>query len=302
MAKTKVVLSGIYYPMAILRYFENAFNRCDDIELFTVGPDTGNFIPWKGGMYLPQKYAKAPNLEIPNQKNIDIRAVEGRVKDRFGDFDLWIQVDADYHLNGKPSIGKHFYIATDPHCVKYDYQRTQADVFFNMQDYYSQVGDVYLPYAYDPEWHTPPTAEVEKEFDVSLLGLMYDQRVKVFNQLKKLGYECYHDTGPVFSEARNIYHRTRVGFNWSSLKDLNARVFELLAMGVPSVMNRVPDINKFFQHEVNMLMFDTEDEAVNKIVFLLKNPSWASELAQNGLEAVKPHTWDERVNYVLSYL
>ena len=39
-----VVLTGIYYPLAILRYFEAALRRAD-VNLFTAGPYTATRIP-----------------------------------------------------------------------------------------------------------------------------------------------------------------------------------------------------------------------------------------------------------------
>lgn len=298
---TRVVLSGIYYPMAILRYFEGALRSRKDVDLITVGPYTANHIPWKGGMFVPEKYAKAPDYEIPLRKGIPLAAVEAKIEE---DYDVWIQVDADFHLTGKPTGPgvKHFIVGTDPHCVNYDYQRTTADVFFNMQKCYSNEGDVYLPYAYDPVWHSPPVEPVEKVYDVALVGLMYDHRRAVIEALRARGHKIYFDTGPIFEEARDIYHRSKVGFNWSSLYDLNARAFELLALGLPTVMNKVPDIDLFFQENVDYAAFSTASQAVKQIEQLLEMPDLGDIRAMYGLAAVKPHTWGARVEQLLSYL
>ena len=69
----KIVLSGMYYPVAIVRYFEAALRRRPDVELFTMGPFTGTFIPWNGGMNLKPEYAKAPDLELPMDLKIGIK-------------------------------------------------------------------------------------------------------------------------------------------------------------------------------------------------------------------------------------
>jgi hypothetical protein len=55
MVKKTVVLSFLFYPMAIGRYFEAALKRHDDINLITVGPYYGNMIPWNNWMALRQK-------------------------------------------------------------------------------------------------------------------------------------------------------------------------------------------------------------------------------------------------------
>lgn len=296
----KIVLSGIYYPMAILRYIEKALKQRQDLDIITVGPYTGNKIPWKGGMYVPEKYAVMPDYEIPFQKNIPIQAVEAKIEE---DYDVWIQVDADFNLMGRPTRAKkHIYIGTDPHCVNYDYQRTKCDIFFNMQRVYAKEGDVYLPYAYDPDHHCPPVKPVDKVYDVALVGLMYDHRARVIDKLKKRGLNVYFDTGPIFDEAKAIYHKTKVGFNWSSLNDLNARAFELLAFGLPTVMNTVSDMPLFFAPGMDYVSFDGIESAVNNILYLLDNPARMEELSKNALETVEPHTWGKRVEQLLSYL
>ena len=58
----RVVVSGIHYPLSMMKYFITALQRREDIELFTVGPFTGTYIPWAGGMQLPAKYVKQPDL------------------------------------------------------------------------------------------------------------------------------------------------------------------------------------------------------------------------------------------------
>ena len=64
MDKIKIVLSYAVYPMALAKYFEAALRARDDVELLTVGPYTGQSIPWNGGMTLPVKYSKPPNIPL----------------------------------------------------------------------------------------------------------------------------------------------------------------------------------------------------------------------------------------------
>ena len=37
----------------------------DDVALWTVGPYFGNWIPWNGGMRLPDRYVYTPHLPLP---------------------------------------------------------------------------------------------------------------------------------------------------------------------------------------------------------------------------------------------
>lgn len=291
----KIVLSGIYFPMSILRYFEKALKRRNDIELFTVGPYTGTWIPWSGGMHLPQKYAIQPDMPFPlDDTRLSLAYVE-----RILPFepDLWIQVDAGYHFKGNPVKGKNIIIGTDPHVLNYDYQRQIADTFYCMQDFYKQANDKYLPYAYDPDWHKPE--DQPHNYDVALIGLHYEQRNRLVTALRSRGINVLYDLGPSFDEARVLYNQAPIGLNWSSLQDLTARVFELLGMKRLAIVNDVPDLPKFFQDGKDLITFVGLEEAIEKVMYYHTHPHEAKAIAEQGYETVKPYTWDARVAQIL---
>jgi len=70
-------------------------------------------------------------------------------------------------------------------------------------------------------------------------------------------------------------------------------------MGKTAVVNRVSDLNKFFANETDLLVFDTLEEAVQKVMFCLEYPNMAQAIAKRGQQTVKPHTWDARVQQIL---
>lgn len=298
-----VVLSGLFYPFAILRYFEAALRRRDDVRLMTVGPYTACWIPWRGGMNLPQKYASRPDMAFPNTltfRSLPMSFVEAKLANtNFGPVDLWLQVDAGFYLDGHPVHGKNVLVATDPHALNYDRQRSLVDMFYCMQHTYAKTGDIYLPYAYDPIHHAPADDEVEIKHDCCLLGLHYPQRVELVKQLRARDISVKFDLGPIYEEARRFYNAARIGLNWSSLLDLNARVFELLGFGVLAVVNRVPDLDKFFTEGEHLVVFDNMNEAVEKVVFYLEHDQERERIAAQGHAAVLPHTWDARVAKIL---
>ncbi len=294
----KIVLSGIFYPMAILRYFEAALKRRDDVELFTVGPCTGAWIPWANGMHLPAKYAVQPDFALPKIQNyVPIGYVENQLP---WTPDLWLQIDAGFYLHGKPDAGKNVIVGTDPHVLEYGQQRTFADQFYCMQTPYMAAGDRYLPYAYDPKWHKPE--EQEENYDVCLIGLHYADRNQLVDRLRGHGLKVYYDLGPSFDEARALYNQAPIGLNWSSLQDLTARVFELLGMKRLAVVNKVPDLDTFFQDGQDLIAFDNIDEAVSQVIWYKENREEAQKIAEQGHETVKEHTWDNRIRTILSEL
>jgi hypothetical protein len=295
MTKKTLVLTSIWYPMSISRYFEIALRRRDDVNLITVGPYTGNMIPWNNWMALPSKYAIAPTITLPTGvPSVPISFIESQLPEKP---DLWLQIDAGFHLEGKPQNGKNCIVATDPHVLPYDRQRSFADTFYCMQDCYKKPGDVYLPYAYDPVYHAPE--KQERLFDVCLLGLHYQNRNLLVDSLMKNGVKVYYALGDVFDEARAIYNQAPVGINWSSKDDLTARVFELLGMRRLAVVNNVPDLPRFFRDGKDLVTFSVLHEAVEKILHYLANEDQLGAIARQGHETVKPHTWDARINTIL---
>jgi hypothetical protein len=296
--KTRVVLGGIFYPMAILRYFEAAFKRRADVELATVGVYTGRKIPWGSGMLMEEKYAIRPDIVVPGNPTTKcpIKWVERRLP---WTPDLWVQIDANYALIGRPFNGLNFIVGTDPHVLNYGSSRRDADTFFCMQRVYAKLGDIFLPYAYDSVWHAPLEPVDEPKWDVALLGLHYEQRDILVERLRAQGIIVKYDLGPVFDEAREIYRRARIGINWSSLKDVNARVFEIMGMGLPLVTNRLPDMGIHFKEGKHYLGFDDVEGAIVAVQKLLEDPGLAGDLAKAGQEAAKPHTYDARVGQIL---
>lgn len=296
----RVVLSGIFYPMAIIRYFEAALKRRPDVELHTAGPYTGPSIPWNGGMNLLPKYANPPDTATSLYSQgrpvpLPIGFMEQKLP---WTPDVWIQVDAGWHLRGRPAKAKNIIIATDPHVLDYSAQRQLADTFYCMQTPYMQDGDKHLPYAYDPIWHAPE--KQPQMFDACLLGLHYHSRDRLVAQLRARGMTVNYDLGPCFDEARALYNQAPIGLNWSSKQDLTARVFELLGMGRLAIVNEVPDLSRFFEDGKHLAVFKTIEEAVEKAAYYLDNPAERWAIMEAGLEAVQGHSWDDRVEEILS--
>jgi len=299
-----VVLSGIFYPVAILRYFERALRRNPNIDLKTMGPWTGRWIPWSGGMLLDEGIGTPPDVRFPGDQHhpvhTPIRFAEAQLAKLFPDWSpaLWLQVDAGFHLLGKPRQGFNAIIGTDPHVLDYTDAREMADKFFCMQCEYKAKNDIWLPYAYDPTVHFPEP-DTTKTLGGALVGIQYPQRVKLVEALRKRGFQIFADIGPSFDQYRKICTSARVGLNWSSLRDLNARVFEIAAMGIPLLTNSVPDLGTFFEAGKHIRVFTDQLSAIEQFTSLINEPAEAVQMAARALETVKFHTWDDRVEQVL---
>lgn len=294
--KLKIAFTYLAYPVAMARYMLDALCRRDDVEVLVSGPYSSTWIPWKSGIFLPAKYTRAPDFPLPSGSPMNYGWLAKQLP---WQPDVWLEGNAGMATQDRPP-GFYAVIGTDPHVIDYAKQRAEADVFFCMQTPYQKPGDIWLPYAYDPYWHTPTLVPwADREYDVSLVGLMYQHRTELMQRLTREGKRTFYDTGPAYDEAREIYHRTRIGLNWASRDDTTARVFELMAFGIPAVLNRVTDLGIMFKDGVHFAGFDTQEEAVSNIDYLLENFTAAQQMAERALEAVKPHTWDRRMALVM---
>jgi len=294
--KIKVLVLYIAYPFSIASYFLTALQKRTDIELKTAGQYTGNWIPWQGGMTLPMKYVVTPDIPLP-QSMIGQNVPYEMVKAQLGGWvpDLVLNIDAGCHWSAHPSDGFVATVATDPHCLNYDLPRSYSNAFFNMQKVYSKPGDSYLPYAYSPEYHYPDE-NVEKDTDAVLIGMPYPQRVEWVNALRSRGVSVIFENGPIFDEARQLYNRGRIGLNWSSLDDLNARCYELCAMKLAPVVNHVTDLST---SGLNVFEFGNVNDAIDLVVSLRNDTQLRRNSAQRAYESVQGQTYDARVEQIL---
>lgn len=299
MTKLKILCSSIWYPLSISRYFEKAFRHRDDIDFKTAGVYTGSWIPWMGGMNLPEKYAIPPDVPLPFGGQIGEFNYE-LVKTMLNGWtpDLIVQIDAGLHFKYKPVDGMVVTVGTDPHVLNdwYDTPRKYSDKFFNMQACYSKPGDIYLPYAYSQYDHFPDDST--KDVDAVMIGMPYEKRVNWINELRNRGVSVIFENGPVFDEARAMYNRGRIGLSWSSMEDLIARVYELPAMKLYPVVNNVPDMwkHEYLHHHH---IFNNMNEAIDAVVWAKEHPENAAWNAQECYTLIQGQHYDARVDQIM---
>ena len=303
--KINVLLLSIHYPLAMKNYWENALRRNPNIDLKTTGPFTGSFIPWMGGMTLLEKYSIPPTYPLPFKPDVG-RVPYALVKAHLGDWipDLVLCVDAGINWTQKPTDGIVASVFTDGHCLDYSHARAISDKSFNMHPKYAQAGDVELHYAFDPGVHY--ATSTEKDTDAVLIGMPYNGpysfRIDLVNALRNRGVSVLFENGPIFDEYRELNNRARIGLNWSSLGDMNARVFELMAMKLCPVIDRCDDLDKMgFVEGQHYLGFSNLEEAVVRVLWAKGNPDEAEAIALSAYNKVNQDnlTYDKLVDVVL---
>jgi hypothetical protein len=298
MNKIKVGFSQAWFPMSMGMWFLRALQRREDVELWTTGPYTGNFIPWNYGMYLPEKYVVPPNLELPPSL-FNAHPQYSLVRDKLPwKPDLFLLVDAGFSFQDRPDAEVVARVQTDPHVLQHYYtaNKMAMDYDFSMQNNYMHSGEIYLPYAYDPTIYYPE--DVKKEYDCCLIGLHYTHRDQLVQRLQKHGVSVHYSIGEVFDENRIAYNKAKIALSWSSLQDLPARAWEGLAMKLALVANRVPDMDLHFVDGRDYLGFNDLDEAERQVMILLGDDAKREKISEQGYNTVLPNTWDSRLDFI----
>lgn len=309
MGRLKIAFGYLAYPFTMANYFRRAFERRNDVELFTFGAFYGQHIPWNGGLNISMKYPNEVNLPLPPQViSPSWEMIKGQLP---WTPDLVLTVDAGFHLSSKPDV-PYANVGTDPHVLGDWYAKVRhlPNRFFNMQSAYMQEGDVLLPYAFDPTVHYPERIRIAgstepmltDQYDCCIIGLHYPQRDEWVKRLRALGITVNYRIGDIYDEYREENNKAWIGLNWSSLEDVTARVFEICAMKLVPVFNRLPALDALgFEEGRHYLGFSSMEEAVEKVVWAKNNRDFAEAIALNAYQFVHQnnHTWDARAEQIL---
>lgn len=300
MKKLRILFVAKFFPFTMAHYFLRALRCRDDVEILTCGEFFGQYIPWANGMTIPDKY---PNqVDIPLPRGMDTVAYAQVAPSLPWKPDLVLNVDAGFHFRTKPN-SLYAVVATDPHVLGgwYAGVRPLTDKFFNMQSSYLQPNDILLPYAFDKACHYPVDA-VSKEYDCSIIGLHYPQRDEWVRRLRANGVTVNYRIGDIYDEYRDENNKAWIGLNWSSLQDVTARVFEIMAMRMVPVLNRLPGLDALgFVDGEHYLGFSSMDEAVEKVIWAKSHPDQSKQIANIAYQYVYEHdmTWNNRIRQIL---
>lgn len=294
----KALINYRHFPVAMGRYIHWALENLGH-TVFSVGEYSGGYIPWGKQYYYPE-YKMPPNLAIPATERYPLSSVLSAIEFKP---DLIIQAGDVSFLEGKSPV-PNIIIATDPHAVDYTPRLVHADRFVLMQETYRSKYPKadWMPYGYDADIHR--WLRKYPVYDVVFCGLQYQHRIETLDRLKSLGYSVSYGLGLIYDDYVNKYNDGKIAFNWSSKDDLPARFWEGLAMHNLVVTNRVPDLKLFpdLKEDRDYVAFSTQDEAVSKIEYYLKNEDKAAKIAASGYKKVQPHTYTNRVKKLLKEL
>jgi hypothetical protein len=162
----------------------------------------------------------------------------------------------------------------------------------------------WLPLACDPDYHHP--VEGEKTCDISfagsISGAVHDERRRLLNRLSESFSVLSLES--VFGDACcRAMAAGWLAFNHSVVEDLNMRVFEAMAMGLPLLTNRASAANgllDLFEDGKHLIVYDDEDNLVKAVRRYLDDDAARDRIAAEGrAEVLAKHTYEHRVDAIL---
>ena len=298
-----IVVSSRWWPVSFSRYFLPALKRTGH-KIITVGPWTGKWIRWNKGMELDIPEALCGLPDIVSNSNFSMFQPISEVENQI-DFpvDLWLHINSDFCLAGKPRHGIVASVFVDSPTQNYDLERTWSDFSFNMQKAWCKDGDTWLPFAYSRDFHYPLKRKEPFEYDISHLGVLGKARAVFAELARSRGMKIRFETGPAYDQLRTIYKDSRVCFSWSTRGELVGRVFEALSMGIPLLTDRISPENGLWElglHEnTHFKAFSDLSEALSMAKYMLNHYDEQKEMAERGRREVPGNSYDERVKTIL---
>jgi len=162
----------------------------------------------------------------------------------------------------------------------------------------------WLPLACAPEAHFPVALRTRYDFAFAgaLEGPAFTERRRFLAALKE-EFSVVERTKATGANYCKVYGRGRLAFNHSTVRDVNARVFEVMAMGRPLVTNAEAlenGLGELFDDGKEVILYEDADALLRLGRAWLKDKAGRLALAARGREKVLTmHTYRNRVRELL---
>ncbi len=174
--------------------------------------------------------------------------------------------------------------------------------FCAQRPYCEELNAEWLPFACDPEIHTPRV--YSEEYDLAFVGSaygqgMYSKRYEAMERLSKR-YRCNFKSGVYFEDMANVYGSAKIGWHMSVTgRDLDMRVFEIMCSGRPLVTDYSMD-NGQRDMVWDGWEYADEDEMFGILEDVLSDPDKREQVGRSGREyALSHHTYRHRAHQLM---
>jgi spore maturation protein CgeB len=179
----------------------------------------------------------------------------------------------------------------------------------------------YLPFARDPELHSPPTTGGDVEFDVVFVGNLDEHRVRYLEAVadeydvgvfgERVREEIPHGSslnratlGPAAYGAQLSQTLARGAISLNVMRPQNAgshnmRSYESPACGAFTLSQRTPELTDLFAENEEIACFDSAESLRDAVARWLRDREGRAAIAQAGFERVREDTYARRACVML---
>lgn len=235
-----------------------------------------------------------------------------KFKDIVSDCDVILSMenyDTGWHPDLSPykNILKLFW-SIDSHCVLNEHidfcRKNKIDFHLNSTEGYLPHFDfcdrkMWFPNAVDTRYYK--NLDLERNIPLGFCGSLISDREHWLKFIKQ--YYTVSVDRIVGDEMINLLNSYSVSLNKTIADDLNYRIFENLACATPLITNYVPGLEKLFDLDNDLMIYNNGKELIGAIKLLLDNENLRNTIARNGYNKVmEKHTFKHRCDFLYKEL
>jgi len=159
---------------------------------------------------------------------------------------------------------------------------------------------IYFPNAY-PDDLIYPINTVEKIHDVGFCGSILN-RESYFSLLSN-NFNFKKDIFVIGDKMVETINSYKIHFNKNLSDDINFRTFETLGCKTFLITNPTPGIDKLFEIDKHLVVYNNNNELIEKVRYYLNNENERKLIEEQGYEFVKSnHSYFERTKQLLKII
>jgi len=219
----------------------------------------------------------------------------------------------NYEINGwipDLSQSKKFKIfwSIDSHCVpqqhvdtcnKHKIQLVLCAIEHH-QTYFKKQQTIWFPNAY-PDDLIFPMSEIEKKYDIGFCGNYLNR--KNWIDIIKSKHRLKEDVFVIGNDMVRAINSYKIHFNKNLADDINFRTFETLGCKTTLFTNHTPGLEKLFDLNKHLVVYNSEKDLLDKISYYLKNTEKLENISIEGYNHVLDnHTYFVRAQQLTELL
>jgi hypothetical protein len=219
--------------------------------------------------------------------------------------------DTGWHPDISSFKGKKLFWSIDSHCALQKHQmhcvKHKFDLLLlsNVQhiDHFRGLvsSAAWFPNGY-PADLIKPDPTVQRVNDVGFCGSLIGNRESWLNLISSK-FNLKKDIFVIGNDMVRALSSYKIAFNINIGDDINFRTFEATGAGSLLLTNYTPNLEKLFKIGEEIIVYESDEDLMKKIKFLLDNDDLRLSISENGMKrSVENHSYDSRSKQLINMI